>query len=249
LPDFFTLHRFESVESTNDTAKQLAMDGAPEGTLIISAEQKGGRGRSGRLWTSPPGNLYLSLLLKPQVPLSAAAQVSFVAALSVYDLLADLVAQERLRLKWPNDVLVDDRKVCGILLESATKPENGLAWLIVGIGLNIASVPSVVARTATCLHDLGRKEVDVEYCLVGLSAKLWHWLDCWRNQGFAPVRTAWLERSQSSGLMLTVRTGRECFEAAFEDLDDDGALIVKLPEGGIRRITAGEVFFSGQGSG
>jgi BirA family biotin operon repressor/biotin-[acetyl-CoA-carboxylase] ligase len=249
LPDFFTLRRFERVESTNSTAKLLAQDKAPEGTLVVSGEQTKGRGRSGRDWASPPGNLYLSLLLRPHESAAVAAQHSFVAALSVHDFIAPLLRQHDLKLKWPNDVLVDGRKVCGILLESATAPDGGLAWLIIGIGINVASVPSVVAETATCLHDLGCGDVKVDDCLAGFSVSLWRWLERWRLEGFAPIRSAWLSRCGALEQALRVRAGGEQFDGVFEDLDEEGALIVKLPNGGFRRITAGEVFFADRQSG
>ena len=246
LPEFYTLHHFTQVASTNATAKQLAQDGAPEGTLVVADAQSQGRGRSGRNWASPPGNLYLSLLLRPTESAAVVAQLSFAVALSVFDLLAPHLAEHDLRLKWPNDVLVDGRKISGILLESSATPDNNLAWLIIGVGLNIANVPGAVADTGTCLHDLRARDTDVEQCLAGFTDHFLHWLQSWRNDGFAPIRTAWLERCGGLGQALRVRAGREHFDGKFENLDDDGALIVKLQNGDLRRVTAGEVFFAEQ---
>lgn len=246
LPDFYTLHRFSRVASTNATAKQLAQEGAPEGTLVVADAQTQGRGRSGRNWASPQGNLYMSLLLRPTESAAVAAQLSFAVALSVFDLLAPHLAGHDLRLKWPNDVLADGRKISGILLESSATPDNKLAWLVIGVGINIAKVPDAVADTGTCLHDLGAHDADVEECLIGFADHFLRWLECWRGDGFAPVRTAWLERCGGLGQALRVRAGREHFDGKFENLDDDGALIVKLPNGELRRVTAGEVFFAEQ---
>jgi BirA family biotin operon repressor/biotin-[acetyl-CoA-carboxylase] ligase len=246
LPEFYSLHHLPQVESTNATAKQFALDGAPEGTLIFADMQTRGRGRSGRDWISPRGNLYMSLLLRPKESPAVVAQLSFAVALSVFDLIAPYLPDHDLRLKWPNDVLVDGRKISGILLESSATPDAKLAWLIIGVGINVANVPDAVANTGTCLHDLGSRDIDAEICLAGFAGHLWRWLTVWREQGFGPVRTAWLERCGALGQTLRVRVGREQFDGKFENLDDDGALILQLPDGGARRVTAGEVFFAEQ---
>lgn len=246
LPEFYTIHHFTQVESTNATAKQLAFDGAPEGTLVVADVQTQGRGRSGRNWASPQGNLYMSLVLRPTESAAVVAQLSFAVALSVFDLMAPYLTEHDLRLKWPNDVLVDGRKISGILLESSTTPDNKLAWLIIGVGINIANVPDAVTATGTCLHDLGARDADVEKCLAGFTGHFWRWLQSWRSDGFAPIRTAWLERCGGLGQPLRVRVGHEHFDGKFDNLDDDGALLVKLPDGDLRRVTAGEVFFAEQ---
>lgn len=244
LPEFYSLHRFAEVASTNATAKQFAGDGKPEGTLVVADAQTQGRGRSGRDWASPKGNLYMSLILRPKESAAVVAQLSFAVALSVFDLIAPYLKGDDLRLKWPNDVLVNGRKISGILLESSATPDNNLAWLIVGVGVNIAKVPGAVGETGTSLHDLGASDAGVDKCLVEFTGHFWHWLQCWRSAGFAPIRAAWLERCGGMGQPLRVRVGREQFDGRFENLDGDGALIVELPNGDLRRVTAGEVFFA-----
>jgi BirA family biotin operon repressor/biotin-[acetyl-CoA-carboxylase] ligase len=142
LPPFFRLLRFETIGSTMTEAKRLAGEGAAEGTLVWAGEQTEGRGRRGRPWVSVPGNLYMSLVLRPGGAAAAAAQLGFAAALAVGEAALRLLPGEaRISHKWPNDVLVDGRKLSGILLESAAAADGGLAWLVMGIGVNVASHP------------------------------------------------------------------------------------------------------------
>ena len=226
-PPFYRLEVHDELGSTNDEAKRQAGDGAAEGALIVARRQTAGRGRSGRTWTSPEGNLYFSLLLRPARPPGEAAQLSFVAALALAEAVAIPVA-----LKWPNDVLASGRKLCGILLEGAE------AWLVIGCGINIVSAPD----GATCLRREGSPaapdDVLDAFCVSFLA-----WRSRWLSDGFAPVRTAWLDRAAGLGAPATARVGRETFRGAFADLDEDGALVLDMGLGGRRRIAAGEVYF------
>ena len=140
LPDGWTLVALDSVGSTNDEAARLADAGAPEGTVVWSREQTGGRGRRGRHWASPVGNLYSSTILRPDCAAPRAAELGFVAALAV----ADIVPPGRaLRVKWPNDVLVDGGKVAGILLESAIGQTGQVQHVVAGIGVNVGFAPQL----------------------------------------------------------------------------------------------------------
>ncbi len=152
LPEGFRLHRFDTVGSTNDEAKALARAGAAPGTLVWATEQTAGRGRRGRAWLSPPGNLYLSLVLRPDGAPSRAAQLGFVAALGLGDALAPLLGPALpLSYKWPNDLLVNGKKLAGILLESETSAAGGVDFVVIGIGVNIRSMPDDVEFPATSL--------------------------------------------------------------------------------------------------
>src|SRR5690348_7572810 len=143
LPAGFRAHHFAAVGSTNDTAKELARAGAPEGTIVWAGEQTAGRGRRGRIWASPPGNLYLSLILRPQAPAAQAAQLGFVAALALGGAIAELAGpQIELRCKWPNDLLANGRKLAGILLESETSANGEVDFVVLGVGANLASAPA-----------------------------------------------------------------------------------------------------------
>lgn len=241
LPPWYRLVPLEVCGSTNDEAKALAQGGAPEGTLIRARRQEAGRGRRGRGWTSPEGNLYTSLVLRPGVPPLVAAQVSFVAALAVGQTVSDLVPGLA-RLKWPNDVLVDGAKIAGILLESEPAADGSVDWLVVGVGINVLHHPDVPGYPSCSLLSRGAVSPDPD-AVLGLYARHFQsWYNRWRTQGFAPVRSAWLNAAHGLGGPLTVRLAGESFAGRFVDLDDDGGLIVETTEGR-RRVTAGDVFF------
>ena len=140
LPQGYALIALDEAGSTNDEAKARAAAGAPDGTVVWARQQRAGRGRRGRDWVSPPGNLYVSVILRPACEARHVAQLSFVAALAVLDLV-DGPLPGRARCKWPNDILVDGAKVAGILLESALEPGGRVDWVVLGIGVNLASHP------------------------------------------------------------------------------------------------------------
>ena len=154
LPQGYALIALDEAGSTNDEAKDRAVAGAPEGTVIWARQQRAGRGRRGRAWVSPPGNLYLSVILRPACEARSVAQLSFVAALAVLDLV-DGPLPGRACCKWPNDILVDGGKVAGILLESALRAEGRVDWVVLGIGVNLASHPRL--EGAHSLDELRRR--------------------------------------------------------------------------------------------
>ncbi len=242
LPEGFRLHHFATLGSTNDEAKALARAGAPEGTLVWAGEQTAGRGRRGRTWLSPPGNLYLSLVLRPAGAPSRAAQLGFVAALGLGDALAALTGPAmKLRYKWPNDLLADGRKLAGILLESENAASDRVDFVVAGIGVNIVAAPEDVEYPATSLAAEGVAGVTPAVLLGGFVRHFETWAGRWREAGFAPVRAAWLKRASGLGERIRVRLERSTLCGRFLDLDDDGALVLEGEEGR-RRIAAGEVF-------
>lgn len=240
LPAGFALVPLEVCGSTNDEAKDRARAGAPDGTVVWARRQEAGRGRRGRAWTSPPGNLYASLVLRPPVPPAQAALVSFVAAVAVGEAVSALVPGN-VRLKWPNDVLVDGAKVSGILLESERVADGAVDWLVLGIGVNVAHHPDGLEYPATSLTAAGA-DATVERVLERLLASFAGWYGRWTAQGFAPVRAAWLNAARGFGGPVTVRLSEETFTGLLVDLDHEGALVVETPAGP-RRVTAGDVFF------
>ena len=239
LDPFYHLVVLDSVASTNDEAKARAADGAPEGTLVWAREQTGGRGRHRRHWSSPPGNLYLSLVLRPTISVAEAIQGSFVAAVALSDCLEALLPQgRRLSHKWPNDVLVEGRKIAGILLESAGG--DRLAWLVLGLGVNLASHPQETDPPATSLGAEG-VAVTPQSLLADLCASLLVWRRRWLEEGFAPVQAAWLARAGGLDGPLRIEVGRDTLAGTFLGLDETGALVLGLPDGGRRSVAAGEV--------
>ncbi len=242
LPEFFRPIFLDSVTSTNDELKRRARAGAPEGSLIVAREQRAGRGRSGRQWSSKPGNLYLSLLLRPRGNAATVAQISFLAAVALAAALVKVAPHLSPRLKWPNDVLVDGAKISGILLESSAQAGGGVDWLVLGMGVNVAHYPDDAGQPTTSLHALGAANCTAYSLLAALAPALLEWLEIWREAGFAPLREAWLERAAGLGGPLRVRLPNEDFTGRFRDLDGDGSLIVELADGSLRKVAAGEVF-------
>jgi BirA family biotin operon repressor/biotin-[acetyl-CoA-carboxylase] ligase len=231
----FDVRHYDSIGSTNDEALRLARDGAAHGTVVCAREQTAGRGRHARHWHSPVGNLYASLLLRPDVPPAKAAELSFVTALAVAD-TADILLPDGVKaeLKWPNDVLVRGAKIAGILVEYAE------AAVIIGIGVNVRHVPSNTSYPVTSLIDRGADTQDPEPVLHALLPEFAHRFLDWQTNGFTTTRTAWLERAHVLGSSITVAIGGRSIVGAFSDLASDGALIVQTADGPVR-IVAGEV--------
>jgi len=233
LPDGWTLVALASVGSTNDEAARLADAGAPEGTVVWSREQTGGRGRRGRHWASPVGNLYSSTILRPDCAAPRAAELGFVAALAVADIVS---ADRQVRLKWPNDVLVDGGKIAGILLESAVGRAGQVDHVVAGIGLNVGFAPQLpeMRYPGSALGG------PVETALEGLTAALAARLAQWRRDGFETVRAAWLAQAGPIGAEVDVRLGDELVRGRFAGLDRQGALLLDTAAGP-RKIVSGEL--------
>jgi BirA family biotin operon repressor/biotin-[acetyl-CoA-carboxylase] ligase len=243
LPGFYRPIYFPSVGSTNDEARKLAEQGAAEGTLIRAGEQTAGRGRRGRGWQSPPGNLYLSLVLRPGKPAAEASQIGFVAAVALAEALGDVgIAGGRVRLKWPNDVLVDGAKVAGILIETSAAIGSAPEWLVLGMGVNVAHAPADTPYPAATLRT-AMPALTVEAALEALAARLAGWYGRWLAQGFGPVRAAWLGRAVGLGAAIEVRLERQTLTGRFAALEEDGTLLLEQPDGDRRRISVGDVFF------
>ena len=243
LPPGYALIALDEAGSTNDEARERAAGGAPEGTVVWARVQRAGRGRRGRSWVSPPGNLYFSVILRPACEARSVAQLSFVAALAVLDLV-DGSEPGRARCKWPNDVLVDGGKVAGILLESALGPGGRVEWVVLGIGVNLASHPGIEGPVpSTSLADAGAVTHEPEEALPLVLAALARRRQEWETQGFAAVRSAWLAHAHGLGGPVTVVNGERRLTGVFEALDEEGALVLAQPDGERLSIAAGDVFF------
>jgi len=249
LPGFYRLVALDSIDSTNEEARRrLAADPSlPEGTLIWAAEQTAGRGRRGRSWSSPRGNLYLSVVLRPGCAPAVAAQLGFAAAVALAATLAEILpGAERVRLKWPNDVLVDGAKASGILLEATTAGEGEPGPIILGVGVNLQSRPESGLYPTISLAEAGCPISAPGELLERFAARLLSCYELWRRDGFAPLREAWLTRAIGLGEQVEVRLDRETLSGRFEALDETGALALALPDGGRRLVAAGDVFFPGR---
>ena len=230
----------ETVGSTNEEALMLARAGERGPLWITARAQSAGRGRRGRAWASPPGNLYASLLLTDPSPPERAPQLSFVAALAVCDAVAaaapSLVA--KLSLKWPNDLLIGEKKFAGILIEAES---SSLSAVVVGIGVNCVHHPDDTFYPATDLAAAGAALAPDELLdrvSSAMSARLAQWD---RGAGFAQIRTQWLAHAAGLGQEICLKLADCDHVGRFETLDETGRLILRLPAGAVEVISAGDV--------
>jgi BirA family biotin operon repressor/biotin-[acetyl-CoA-carboxylase] ligase len=234
--------------STNDLARELAEAGEPEGLIVTAREQTGGRGRHGRRWQSPPGNFYGSLILRPETSLAAAASLSLVVALAALNAIEALAGGRRpldLAVKWPNDVLLAGAKVAGILLEGAVRGDRagvGCAWVVAGLGVNLAWHPALPHYPSTSLAEHGI-ETTPERFLDAYLRELGRLLPDWRRRGFAPFREAWLARALGLGGEISLRVGSTLRRGRFQGLDADGSILIETAPGSPERFATGELFF------
>jgi BirA family biotin operon repressor/biotin-[acetyl-CoA-carboxylase] ligase len=235
---------FGRVGSTNDVAAALARGGAPDGCLVIAEEQTRGRGRLGRDWYSPPSaGLWFSLVLRPGGRPDISAAVSLAAALGVAVALEEKYAIHA-RIKWPNDVVVRRRKICGILTE-AEFAGSELNFIVVGIGINLlgraVDFPPDIREIATSVRMESGGSIDRGEVLAAVTERIEaKYLDLLEH-GFAGIRSEIIERSSLIGRRVRVQTGGGAVEGMAADIDDLGALVVRRSSGSLERVLAGDV--------
>ena len=238
----FRLAAFATLPSTNTHALALARGGEKGPLWVTAARQTEGRGRRGNQWVSPPGNLHATLLLTDPAPPECAAQASFVSALAVHDAIIDCAPglRDALKLKWPNDVLCGGSKLAGILIEGE-QAAHGLA-VAIGIGVNVRHHPDGTAYPAIDLAGAGA-DVSAEGLFAALSAAMHERLAQWgRGAAFHVIRADWLERAALIGGEMKVRLPGGELTGRYESLDDRGCLMLRLGDGTLQAIAAGEVF-------
>jgi BirA family biotin operon repressor/biotin-[acetyl-CoA-carboxylase] ligase len=238
-----TLHVLAQTASTNDEMKRLAAHGAPEGTVVIAEQQTHGRGRHGRSFVSPPGGIYLSLLLRPHLPVQRLPQLTLLVAVAVAEAITEVSALP-VRLKWPNDVEIYEKKIAGILIESVIQATLPTA-LIVGIGINVnttlAQLPQELHARVTSLFLTAGHLFARPPLIVLLLAHLERLYRTFQHAGMAPIRQRWLHYSAMIGQQLRFTQDNQSHLATVVGLDEDGALWVRLANGTPQRIIAGEV--------
>ncbi|MGI9404888.1 MAG: biotin--[acetyl-CoA-carboxylase] ligase [Hyphomicrobiaceae bacterium] len=245
LPDGYRAEHLGDIDSTNTEAFRRAEAGDP-GRLWLTAERQTiGRGRGDRGWSSEPGNLYASLLLHLDVPLPTALQLPFVAGVAIHDAIAgagDGNPDASLALKWPNDLLADGCKVCGILVESRSFAGQHTRSAAIGFGVNVAHHPADTQHPATNLTDRGIRTTPMTLFdrLAGCMAAR---LATWDNgAGFAAIREEWQARAIDIGSQLAVQDGSDRVCGTYAGLDADGALLLNVG-GSVRRFTYGDVMY------
>jgi len=222
--------------STNADMLASALTGAPEGDWLRAEQQSGGKGRAGRSWQSPVGNLYASTIVRLRGGDPDAPGLALVAGVALEEVATAWLAKDLLRLKWPNDLMAGTDKVAGILLERVGDA------VVIGMGANLGVAPQAADRATTSLLDLGGAAPDPGAFLEDLAAAFARWLDRWRAEGLEPVRKRWIERAHPVGTALAASAPQGRIEGLFDGLDPDGALRLRRADGRIDRINAGDVF-------
>lgn len=245
LIENYHLLSYEELDSTSSEARRLAEGGAAQGAFIWAKRQTQGRGRYAREWVSHEGNLYVSVLLSPEKPMEEIAQISFLSCVAALESVAPLLPEpEGLRCKWPNDILLDGRKLAGILLESfeTLEAEGPRRWVVVGLGMNIDNCPEGTELPATYLKAAGVEIISAKIVLSRFIHHFMDWYGIWLSKGFAPVRKAWLGYAVGMGQEVQVRLPNETLYGTFDALDTKGYLKLKTPDGKARKIAAGDLY-------
>lgn len=236
----WTIHTFDQLNSTQSYAREMLGDGASEGMLIQTSSQVNGYGRHQRSWVGGTGNLLLSFIITPECSHQSIFQFSFMTSLALHDALVHLAPdlKSQLRLKWPNDLLLKDRKCAGILIETDQEASGRLA-LIIGLGVNLSSAPEEGVALIDVLP--GNKLVldDVRDRFLEQFQNLYAQ---WHSGGWGEMRSQWLEKSYAIGQRLRVKVQDSPCEGAFHGLSKDGSLELKLNDGSIKTISSGDVF-------
>lgn len=240
------LHLRETV-STNNTAKELAANGAEEGTLVVSEMQTGGKGRLGRKWFSPFGEgIYLSVILRPAVSPAEAPKMTLMAAVAMAEVL-HTETEHHISIKWPNDILLGGKKLAGILTEISTEMD-AIDYVVIGLGLNVnmAAFPSEIRDKATSLLI----ETGKTHCRAALIRDFLKWFEgyyAWfRRSDFEPILERWRQFSNIAGRRITVETVGEKYSGTALDIDREGRLLVEDDKGQVHRIYSGDITFNGE---
>ncbi|MGC6471751.1 MAG: biotin--[acetyl-CoA-carboxylase] ligase [Parvibaculales bacterium] len=234
---------FETLDSTNAQARRVLGQGRDVASVpvwIRADTQTAGRGRMGRTWSSPVGNLMATYVCAPECERHHLAEIGFVAGLALHDTLSALAPDSVIGLKWPNDVLLEGAKVSGILLETLDQEMRHVA---VGIGVNLSSAPSDTPYPAIALKSATGQNHPPEGVLSQLAHRFLYWQKAWEDDGFAALRAPWLARAHGLGAAITVRQQQATVEGVFADITEDGRLLVETEQGGAVTVSAGDVYF------
>ncbi len=233
----------EECDSTNTLASRAGSDGTPTPLWFVAGKQKSGRGRRGRAWTSSPGNLYSSYLFKPELNIPELATLPFLVSLAVRDTFIRLgCSPKKVQCKWPNDVLISEKKASGILIESSAAPGLKTDFIVVGIGLNLMHFPEDAQFAATSVAAETNNTPDVTSAFKILSHSLHERLQSWHPEDAAGIIKEWRACAWGMGMRREIRTNDETFHATLIGLKDDGGLSLRLDNGDNKQLYAGDVF-------
>lgn len=234
---------FRRLTSTNYLAKELALKGAREGTVIVAETQTSGRGRLKRKWRSPEGGLWISIILRPKAEPKHTPKLTLMASVAVVKTITQLFSLKA-EIKWPNDVLINQKKVCGILTEATTKG-NAVQFTILGIGINanfsLSSFPIGLRDSTTTLQEELKKEIELEALLLTLLEEIELYYGLFTKEKFDVILKEWRNQASFLGSYVEVASDNEKFKGWAADIDNDGALIVKLRDQTVRKVTSGDI--------
>ncbi|WEK55729.1 MAG: biotin--[acetyl-CoA-carboxylase] ligase [Candidatus Cohnella colombiensis] len=241
------LRLIDVTPSTQDEVKKLAEQGSPEGTLVIAEQQTSGRGRMGRAWVSPAGKgIWMSLLLRPPVPVHQTPQLTLLAAVALSRAISKLTSLD-IGIKWPNDLLVDGRKISGILLETAAEDER-LKYIVVGMGISVnldkADFKEELHSKAISLKMLTGQTISRTELIVSIMENFEQLYELYLEQGFAPIRALWEAHSITLNQHTTLYTPQGLISGIPRSLDNLGGLSIELEDGSFRTIYSGEIGMS-----
>ena len=241
----FTINIHHQLESTNSFALELGKKNQiHHNHIILAKKQTAGKGRYGRVWESGEGNLYFSLFLKPQNKSAAEiANLSFVSAAAMQAAIGEFSPQKNLKIlgKWPNDILINDRKTAGILLESDAH-QNQINFVVIGIGVNLIDHPDNTIFPATSLSNEGFGTILPEDLLSKFLEKFENLYKNWQDFGFKPIRNLWLQNAYNLNKEISVNLANQKVQGIFKDLDESGNLVLEMHNGEIKMISSGEIF-------
>ncbi len=236
------VHLLPEVESTNSAAAGMASAGAPEGTIVAAEVQTGGKGRLGRTWISPKGNLYLSVVLRPKIAPNKAPLITLMGAVAVVSAIRKQTAVHA-RIKWPNDIFAGERKVGGLLTEMSAEPDQ-VRHIVLGIGLNVnmdaASLPPAVASLATTLSAETGSPVNRTSLLAEIASELDRWYQTFLKND-AEVLRAWESMNMTIGRQVTVSSANETLQGTAEAIDHEGRLVIRTGDNALKAVAAGDV--------
>ncbi|WP_434732594.1 biotin--[acetyl-CoA-carboxylase] ligase [Wolbachia endosymbiont of Zygogramma bicolorata] len=230
----FHIHHYKEVSSTNEEALDLIDKGISNETVIIADKQTEGRGRTGKSWISPEGNLYASLIINQETDVSKLTELTFVTALAVGNTLLSFISDSNVQHKWPNDILIDGKKISGILLEKRSNSN----WLIIGIGINVNHAP---LPGTTCISNYGESVSNIDL-LKELIINFNKLRKQWLFDGFYAIREMWLKKAFKMNKQISVKLADKLYEGIFADIDKSGKLVLQQKDGSLIYFDAGELF-------
>ena len=238
------IYLFDAIDSTNDHANKLAKQGAKEGTVVLSESQSKGKGRLGRTWFSPSGaNIYLSVILRPQMPTSQITLLTFAAAIAVARAIRDVTGLDA-DIKWPNDILIKGKKVAGILSEMGAKSDT-IRFVVIGIGINVnldkKDIPSELMDKATSIKIESNNAIDRKNLICRVLENLEKWYNLFERNGANDIIKEWKSLAITIGRDVKVQSGNSFIEGRAVDIDENGALLIKDRNGVIQKVLSGDV--------